>query len=178
VESEGLTMAACGERFTAEIVTVDGYTPANPYGSIAVPGDYVGWRQLAENIWVRLQARWQRLGEQEEGKTGGHEFWNANVEDRNALSDRVDALDGYMWTGAGITAGIDTAIKLILDMNCFREKVDDRLSELGIKVDPLPESGTPKPSNPDSLRDGVITIAVVAAVGVGAYLLLTKTGGD
>lgn len=171
---------ACGDKYNAEVVTVDGYTVANPYGMVAFPGDYTGWRQLAERIFDRLNVRWQQLGEVEEEH--GYEFWNNNVEDKNLLWERVDDLPSTIVaaaTGAGITGGIDESMKVIVDMNCFRETVDDRLVELDVKPKELPGPGVPEPAGPHPgyplgihwgwwLGGGVVLTA--AAVGTGYYV--------
>lgn len=169
---------ACGDSYASEVVTVDGYTVKNPYGVVALPGDYTGWRQLAERIWDRLDARWQQLGRAEPKP---YDFWNANVELKNELTGRVEELPSTFvasTTGAGITGGIDDAVKVIVDMNCFRERVDKRLRELEVEPVDLPGAGVPAPSSGGEYIFGVhLGWWLAAAVGVGGYLYF-KSGKD
>lgn len=165
---------ACGDTFLGEVVTVDGYTPENPYGMVAIPGDYDGWRELAEKIYGRLDSHWQQLGALEPSP---FEFWNANVEDKNAIQE---ALDDLPWTVTASISGqllggyIDDCIELILEMNCFRERVRERILELGEEPEDLPDSGTPdEATKPAELVPQLITGAfVLAGLYVGVRYLV------
>ncbi len=169
---------ACGDTYKSEIITIDGYTIENPYGSVALPGDYTGWRQLAERTFDRLEARWNQLGSEEPSP---YEFWNANVEKKNALWERVDDLPSTIVasaTGAGLTGGIDDAAKAIVDLNCFRERVDARIVELGIAPAKLPGAGVPKPAPERSSYPLGIHIGWWALAVGGAAFFLYRSKDD
>lgn len=165
---------ACGDMFLGEVVTVDGYTTENPYGIVAIPGDYDGWRELAEKIYERLDAHWQQLGEIEPSP---FEFWNAHVEHKNELQEKLDDLP---WTVTAAITGqllggyIDDCITLILEINCLREGVFDRILALGEDPEDLPETGTPdEATKPSDWMPSVVTgLFVVAGIYVGARFIV------
>lgn len=137
---------ACGDKFLDEVVTGDGYTMANRYGVVAVPGDYTGWRNLARRMLQRLEDRWS---EESDMDPPPHEWWNEHVDTMNELRQRTADLPTTFragLTGAGITGAIDDAARLIADINCERELVEQRIESLGGVLAPLPGAGAPEPA--------------------------------
>jgi len=136
----------CGQRYWDEIVTVTGYTLDNPYGMFAIANDYVAWRNLAEKLYQRMDARWEQLVNIEETKTT-MEFVDQNLASKNGIADALANLPGAeaLIAGPNLVHAIQQTMDLAKQIQCFRERIDDKIMEYGQEPEatlPLPVIGT------------------------------------
>lgn len=173
---------ACGDRYKHLAVTTDGYTPENPYGAFIVPfRDYAQWRSLAEKLTGIVNEHVVMLQAVEAKKAPTlPEFTRVN-EARATLLSNLEALPSVVGSGTMPDAEpIDLALAVVAEALCVLEQADDAIEGYSERAPEVPGvTPTPKKpgSGPDQLRDWAITLAIVAALGVGGYFLF-KSGTD
>ena len=143
----------CGQNYMSMVVTVDGYTPANPYGAVAVPGDYAGWRNLARSLATVLHDHFEHLENieerlQDEGVQHGFPQRAALLNEQRNLAKRVEDLPSMFWaslTGSNVTSAIDLAVRLTTEQVCHLERIDAAIIEYGETPHGVPAGPAPKP---------------------------------
>lgn len=174
---------ACGDRFKHRIVTpINGYTPQNPYGFVALPWDLADWRSLVDTLSLEAARQVDRLKKfetehaTEPGKTNGS-AWYPELEQRlELLAQRVDSIPsgaGVLFqTGPAIESQIGNAIAAAKEATCILELASDALAEYGANVD-LPGAEAPA-TTPAAKVNGLLVLAAIA----GGIYLFHRFGGS
>ncbi len=182
--------AGCGTRYRHLVVTVTGQTLADPYGWIPTSGDYEEWVALAEELSNTAVQHFDELGRIECQRTGGtncgnpdaaeggaYPKWNALVDSKNALVQRVDDLPSA-WTTLDVNGGITRTRAVISDALCLLDRADQALEYYKAPIPPLPglqEAKDPVPWYAWSALAGAGVAA--SSLIVGAFLQAPKPSG-
>ena len=140
---------ACGDRYKHLIVTADGYTLDNLYGSFPFASDYTGWKLLADRMVELANDAFLRLGEIE-GDRGVATHWNALQPLQNNLIGHWQELEDD-WHQITLTQGtveeINKAAQVCAEAICLLDRANAAIESYGA----MPEvPGAPPGTDPGS----------------------------
>lgn len=194
-------MAECPSgKYLKEIVTTGGLTPQSPLksGMIDWSGsefDFAEWDSLAVSLMARTESAWRRLKSAPAIDSMPKDEYDTLVEGVNDIRSRYARMRkpwttdasavgtiGWSWgitlpdMAFDATDEIGAMVALVVDMQCLRQRVDEKIAMYGGSPD-LPSGTHADPASATTLMEKLGYVTVAGIVMYGAYTVLKARQG-
>ena len=174
----------CGEKYRHLVVTADGHTLEDSYGTVPTAADFEEWLDLAKKLALQAKERFNELGRIEceasggtdcgtdEASGGSYPRWNALVALNNRMVEKLDEFGFWSdWDfDLSYAPRIQRAQAVIFDALCLMEKADEGIAAYGGEVPVTPSVTVQTEGTPAWKWFALGGAATIAAGGIGYAL--------